>query len=94
VIVLECVVPPVVVKVLDIEEYAIPDTVEYLQVADSLVVKDMVVWFVPAVSVPVGWEFDRAGAVASEIASAKVLPETILDKGETLFNSSAALIAK
>ena len=38
---------------------------EYLQVADSLVERDMVVWVVPAGRVPEGLAPDLVGAVVS-----------------------------
>jgi len=65
VIVFECVVPPVVVNVPVIKPYAVPAEVEYLQVADSLVERDMVVWVVPADRVPEGAPPDLVGAVVS-----------------------------
>jgi hypothetical protein len=94
VIVFECVNPPVVEKALDNNAYAVPDEVEYLQVADSLVERDMVAWVVPAARVPDGRPLLLAGGVVSVIAVAEVFPETILDKGEMLFASSIDLIAK
>jgi hypothetical protein len=94
VIAFEWLVPPVVEKVFAIEAYAVPNTVEYLQVADSSVERDMVAWVVPAAKVPEGQEFDCTGGVVSEITEDDVSPETILDKGEVLFASSIDLIAK
>lgn len=93
-IALEWLVPPVVVKVFAIEAYAMPDEVEYLQVADSLVERDIAVWVVPAASVPVGWEDDLVGGVVSEVVEDSVFPEIILDRIEVLLASSIALIAK
>ena len=75
-----------------IEAYAVPDTVPYLQVADSSVVKDMIAWVVPAAKVPDGWPELLAGGVESGISN--VLPETILERAEALPESSVALIAK
>ena len=83
-IVLEWVVPPVVEKVLAIDAYAVPDTVPYLQVAGSLVVKDMVAWVVPAARVPVGWPLDIVGGVVSVTTAANVFPEITLDNVEIL----------
>ena len=70
-IVLEWDVPPVAVKVFAIEAYAVPDTVEYLQVADSLVERDMVAWVVPAVNVPVGRPELLVGAVVSVVLAGR-----------------------
>ena len=93
-IVFECVVPPVVVKVPVIEPYAVPAEVEYLQVADSLVERDMVVWVVPAGRVPEGLGFDCVGGVVSVTTMVDVFPETTLDNGEELYDSSNDLMAK
>ena len=68
-IALECVVAPVVVKVFVIEAYDVPDTVEYLQVADSLVERDIVAWVVPAVRVLEGLAPDLIGAVVSVVVA-------------------------
>ena len=73
-IVFEWVVPPVVVKVPVMEPYAVPAEVEYLQVADSLVDRDMVAWVVPAVRVPEGLAPDNTGGVVSTTA-ARVLAD-------------------
>ena len=62
------------VKVLAMELYDVPDTVPYLQVADSLVVRDMVVWVVPAVRMPVGLADNLAGGAVS----VRVCPEFTL----------------
>jgi hypothetical protein len=75
-----------------IEEYAVPAVVEYLQVADSLVARDIVVCVVPAVNDPVGCELDLVGAVVSAVAN--VFPEAILDNVEMFPESSVALMAK
>ena len=48
-----------------IDGYEIPTVVEYLQVAISFVVKEMVVWVVPDGKVSVGWPFERVGGVVS-----------------------------
>ena len=53
-------------KVSVIESYAVFGIVEYLQVADSLVVRDIAVFVVPAESVPVGEGLERVGGVVSE----------------------------
>ena len=62
----EWLVEPVVVKVLVMLEYAVPAVAEYLQVADSSVVTDKLVWVVPAVKVPVGWPLLKTGGVVSD----------------------------
>jgi hypothetical protein len=92
VIALEWVVPPVVEKVLVIDAYDVPAVNEYLQVADSLVERDMLAWVVPADRVPEGLALDLTGAVVS--VAAKVFPETTLDMFELLPASSAAMMAK
>ena len=79
-------------KAFAIEAYDAPDAVEYLQVADSLVVNDMVAWVVPAARVPVGRAELLVGAVVS--GAADVFAEIILDNVATLPASSVALMAK
>jgi hypothetical protein len=83
-----------VVKAPVIELYAVPAAVKYLQVAGSLVTRDMVAWVVPAARVPEGWELDCTGGVVSIATEDNVLLVAILDKGEMLFASSIDLIAK
>ena len=56
---------PVVEKVLTIEAYDVPAEVEYLQVAFSSVTTDIVVWVVPADSVPEGEPLEMVGGVVS-----------------------------
>ena len=80
------------VKVLAMELYDVPETVPYLQVADSLVERDMVAWVVPADKAPVGEPELLTGGVVS--ATAKVFPEMTLDRVEIFEASSVALIAK
>ena len=65
-----------------------------MQVADSLVERDIVVWVVPADKVPEGLPFDLVGAVVSITVEDNVIPETMLDKGEALLDSSNDLMAK
>ena len=48
-----------------IAEYDVPDVVEYLQVAASFVVRDIIVEVVPTDSAPVGWGFESDGGVVS-----------------------------
>ena len=79
-------------KILDIEAYGVPVAVAYLQVDDSLVVKDIIAWVVPAARAPEGWPEILVGSVVSGIGD--VFPEAILDKAEILEASSVALIAK
>jgi hypothetical protein len=58
-------VPPVVVKVLGIAAYDVPDEVSHLQVADSFEVTLMVACVVPAANVPVGAPLLTTGGVTS-----------------------------
>jgi hypothetical protein len=64
------------------EEYAVPRVVEYLHVADSLVVRDIVVLVVPAGRVPDGLPPERPGGVVSGTDGAEyempfcLVPET------------------
>ena len=57
--------PEVVENVFGIEPYATPAVVEYLQVAGSFVVNEIVVDAVPAAKVPVGWALLLSGGVVS-----------------------------
>lgn len=58
-------VPPVEEKVETMEAYAVPLEAEYLQVADSSVATETVVWVVPAVKEPEGEPEEMEGAVLS-----------------------------
>ena len=62
-------VPPVVLKVVDIEAYATALEVAYLQVAFSSVVSEIVVEVVPPGKVEVGAPFERTGGVTSGAAT-------------------------
>ena len=61
--------PPVLENVLGIEVYEMFWVVEYLQVADSSLVSDMLVEVVPAASVPDGEPLEREGGVVSGVGS-------------------------
>ena len=61
----ECAVVPAPANVFVIDEYSVPDVVEYLHVAASFVVSDIVVDVVPAAKVPVGCPLLRVGGVVS-----------------------------
>ncbi len=63
--VVECDVAPLVAKVSVIDEYNVPDVVEYLHVAFSFVVTESVVDVVPDDRVLVGAPFDSVGGVVS-----------------------------
>ena len=71
----ECVVAPVVEKVLVIEEYAVLAVVEYLQVAFSLVERDIVVCVVPDEREPLGEPDDLVGGVVSPALCVVALTE-------------------
>lgn len=62
-----CDVPPAVLKVLVIELYAVPLVVEYLHVAASFVVSDIVDEVVPALRFPEGAPLLLVGGVISDI---------------------------
>ncbi len=70
--VVECDVLPLVAKVFVIDEYDVPDVVEYLHVDDSSVVTDSVVDVVPDESALVGEPFDSVGGVVSVVVVASV----------------------
>ena len=61
----ECAVPPVIVNVFAIDEYATFAVVEYLQVAASFVANEIVADGVPVVNVPEGNPPLRTGEVMS-----------------------------
>ena len=79
------------VKVPVIELYAVPAEVEYLQVADSLVERDMVAWVVPAAREPVGLPLDLVGAVVSTggVPVCFIFPESA-----DIINDDASTISK
>ena len=80
----EWLAPPVVVKVFVMEEYATPGVVEYLHVAASFVVSDMVIEVVPEERFPDGEPDERTGGVVSGVyvtlsISVLVLPAASCD---------------
>ena len=72
----ECAVPPVIVNVFAIDEYATFAVVEYLQVAASFVANEIVADGVPVVNVPEGNPPLRTGEVVSVPLTVKLfVPE-------------------
>ncbi len=70
--IVEWLVAPVLENVLLIAEYETPAVVEYLHVAFSFVVKEIVVDDVPAARVPEGLPLDRTGGVVSVAGTTKL----------------------
>ena len=65
-----CEVVPAPENVFAMEAYAVPDVVEYLHVAGSLVVRERVAVVVPEASVPAGEPDERVGGLSTTALTA------------------------